>query len=84
MRTQLILIPVVIGAGFLLASRVGSVGSDIVLPGPDVQDKIKEYANKWGLEFALVKAFAKVESNFNPNAKNPADRSYGLMQITPA
>ena len=83
MKTQLLLIPVVIGAGFLLASRVGSVGSDIVLPGDVVQGKIKEYASKWGLEFSLVKAIAKVESNFNPMAKNPSDPSYGLMQITP-
>jgi len=44
---------------------------------------ITSKANSWGLEPALVKGIVKVESNFNPKAKNPADPSYGLMQITP-
>ena len=49
----------------------------------DVIERINYHANKWGLEVALVKAIAKAESNLNPMAKNPADPSYGLMQITP-
>jgi soluble lytic murein transglycosylase len=39
---------------------------------------------KYDIEPALVKAIIKVESDFNPKAKNPSDPSYGLMQITPA
>lgn len=45
--------------------------------------KITLKAESWGVEPALVKAIVKVESNFNPKAKNPLDPSYGLMQITP-
>jgi len=40
-------------------------------------------SRQWGVESALIRAIIKVESNFNPRARNPADPSYGLMQITP-
>lgn len=80
---RLILIPIVLVIGVLLSKRIGSIGQDIILPRVDVQERIIYHAKKWGLEVALVKAVAKVESNFNPRAKNPADPSYGLMQITP-
>jgi len=50
---------------------------------PELEGFIIYKANQWGLEPALVKAIARVESNFNPSARNPADPSYGLMQITP-
>ncbi len=45
--------------------------------------QITSRAEFWNVEPALVKAIVRVESNFNPTAKNPADPSYGLMQITP-
>lgn len=80
---KLTLIPVVLIVGLLLAKRLESVGQDIILPDVNVQERIIYHAKKWGLEVALVKAVAKVESNFNPIAKNPSDPSYGLMQITP-
>lgn len=45
--------------------------------------KIRRKAGEYLLDPALVWAIAKTESNFDPRAKNPADPSYGLMQITP-
>ncbi|MCK4825215.1 transglycosylase SLT domain-containing protein [bacterium] len=80
----LILLPFVFAALLYLSNRMGVMGSIVERSGVDVQAKITHYANEWGLEMALVKAVAKVESNFNPMAKNPSDPSYGLMQITPA
>jgi soluble lytic murein transglycosylase-like protein len=44
---------------------------------------IADNANRYGVEEALVRAIIKVESDFNPNAVNPSDPSYGLMQIMP-
>ena len=79
----LMLIPAVLLAGLVMAKRVKNVGQDIILPQIDIQNLIIEKAKHWNLDLALVKAIVKVESDFNPNAKNPADPSYGLMQITP-
>lgn len=83
MRAVLIVIPLVIAMGIFLVTKMGM--SEIVSPvSVDVQERIAYHAEQWRLEPALVKAIAKVESNFNPAAKNPSDPSYGLMQITPA
>jgi soluble lytic murein transglycosylase-like protein len=59
-----------------------------ILPGakgltPELESVMASKADQYGVDRALVKAIARVESNFNPRAKNPADPSYGLMQITP-
>ncbi|MBA7659361.1 hypothetical protein ES703_67338 [subsurface metagenome] len=54
-----------------------------IISREEIDERIAYHASLCGLEPALVKAIAKVESNFNPRAKNPADPSYGLMQITP-
>lgn len=60
-----------------------------VVGSSEIMSKIESKANSWGLEPALVKAVAKVESNFNPLARNferspeDYDDSFGLMQITP-
>jgi len=82
---RFLIVPITLIALLYLAKVAGTVGKDFVLPGVsvDVQERIEYHANQWGLEVALVKAVAKVESNFNPKAKNPLDPSYGLMQITP-
>jgi len=45
---------------------------------------IMRKANKYTVAFPLLKAVVKVESDFNPQARNPLDPSYGLAQITPA
>lgn len=50
---------------------------------PSIDAMIVYAANKHRVEAALVKAVAMTESSLNPRAKNPADPSYGLMQIMP-
>ena len=78
----LIIVPTVIVALVFLSTKIGAIG--IVKPqAVDVQERIAYHAKQNGLDFSLVKAVAKVESNFNPLAKNPSDPSYGLMQVTP-
>lgn len=59
-----------------------------ILPGekgltPELERLMADKADQYGVDRVLVKAVAKVESNFNPRAMNPADPSYGLMAITP-
>jgi len=50
---------------------------------PNGFDKhIRDAADIYGLDFALVKAVVQVESNFNPNAVSHAG-AIGLMQIMP-
>lgn len=44
---------------------------------------IEENAKRYAIDPALIRAIIKVESNFNPNAANPSDPSYGLCQIMP-
>lgn len=85
----LIMIPVFIAGLLFLSTKMGVAG--IVSPkAVDVQERIAYHANQWNLEVALVKAIAKVESNFNPTARNyeksssDHDDSIGLMQISPA
>ena len=66
---------------YAVASKQGVFGSNLT---PELESLIVSKAKEWKLSPALVKAHARVESNFNPMAKNPSDPSYGLMQITPA
>lgn len=82
---KFLILPFAIVTLIYLAKVAGRVGQDIIFPGAgvDVQERIFYHAKEWGLEVALVKAVARVESNFDPKAKNPSDPSYGLMQITP-
>jgi len=41
----------------------------------------KKHARLHGVDWKLLKAIAQVESSENVNAENPADPSFGLMQI---
>lgn len=41
-------------------------------------------AARWGVSENWIKAVIQVESAWDPNAVNPADPSYGLMQISKA
>lgn len=47
----------------------------------DYDELIYTYTSKYGLEFSLVKALIKVESDFNPKACSKKN-ARGLMQIT--
>lgn len=85
MKTAIILIPAILAAGVFLSTKLGGAGV-----APSVQARIAYHAKANDLPKPLVKAFAKVESNFNPKARNfekspeDYDDSIGLMQITPA
>jgi soluble lytic murein transglycosylase-like protein len=46
-----------------------------------LEDLYQCHGRQKGLDPMLLKAIAIVESSENPNAKNPADPSYGLMQL---
>ena len=50
---------------------------------PDVINAVQGWSVSLGLNPAWVAAHCKVESAWNPDATNPADPSYGLMQVTP-
>ena len=41
----------------------------------------QKYGDQFGVDWRLVKAAAQHESNENPDAVNPSDPSYGLMQV---
>lgn len=88
MKRALILIPavgsfVLLTAVFAQAKSTLKSKSNGKISLDGVQDKIKQYAEDWGVDPALVKAIAFVESSFNPYNVNPSDPSWGLMQITP-
>jgi len=75
-----VILLVVFGIASLLAVR--QVRAKVNLT-PELNALIISKAKEWKLNPALIKAHARVESGFDVNAKNPADPSYGLMQITP-
>jgi len=48
----------------------------------DYDKLISEYANKYGMEFAIIKAIIRAESGFNPKAVSRKG-ARGLMQLMP-
>jgi len=82
---NILAIPIALIAVLFILNRVGNIGSGIVPPQStdDIKILIAKKAREWDIDPPLLKAVVRVESNFNPRAKNPADPSYGLMQITP-
>jgi hypothetical protein len=47
----------------------------------NVEPLIQKAAQTHGVPGDLIKAVAKIESNFNPNAKNPSSTAAGVMQM---
>ncbi len=72
------------GASFQkeLESRVGS-GTQSAGSTESMDDIFQEAADRFGLSVKLLKAVAKAESNFNPNAVSSAG-AQGVMQLMPA
>jgi soluble lytic murein transglycosylase-like protein len=56
--------------------RLGDVGAWRALA--------ERVGRRYGVDPALILAIIEVESGGNPQAANPADPAYGLMQVTPA
>lgn len=67
--------------GFLMLIK--DTGEDIkeIVTETRLEPLYRKHANKQGLDWRLLKAIAIVESSENPNARNPADPSTGLMQV---
>jgi len=60
-------------------SRLGRVGTDNEF---STLDELYQFmGRKHAVDWRLLKAIAIVESSENPNAINPSDPSYGLMQV---
>lgn len=66
-----------------IKGSVSEVRSSVSSTTETIDTIIGSASRRWGVEAALIRAVIKVESDFNPNAVNPNDPSYGLMQITP-
>lgn len=49
--------------------------------GVNLDDVYKEQGMRFNVDWKLLKALAIVESSERPEVKNPADPSFGLMQI---
>lgn len=47
------------------------------------QDLIRTIASNYGIDYELVLAIIKTESNFNPNQIGDYGNSFGLMQVQP-
>lgn len=71
-----------VGAIILLFVMSKQIQAESFIPISEIERKIFLYAKANGIEPAIVMAVVRTESNFNPNAKNPSDPSFGLMQIT--
>lgn len=81
-------------AGLLLMARKSSAAPFYDFSGvataadpPDwsgsIDSMISYAASKYHVDANLVRAVAMTESSLNPNAVNPSDPSYGLMQVMP-
>lgn len=54
---------------------------DLPIPKYDLTMIYKKYGQQYQIDWMLIRAITLQESSENPNAVNPADPSYGLMQI---
>jgi soluble lytic murein transglycosylase-like protein len=77
--TVLIFFAAVIGYFLLTPKGTTAMGKTKTSASFDLM--INNASVKYGVEAALIKAIIRQESNFDPNAENPNDPSYGLMQV---
>jgi soluble lytic murein transglycosylase-like protein len=75
-------------AVFLLVKNAGaftvSTGpavAPIRTGGVPYAEDIAKASSRWSVNQAIIKAIIKKESDFDPDAVNPNDPSYGLMQV---
>lgn len=63
-------------------SNLNDNGSPVTVSlGTALDTVYQTWGARHGVDWRLLKAIAIVESGENPNAKNPSDPSYGLMQV---
>lgn len=79
MAARLIIILLIV-AGLFLMGRKALANERAQLNG-SIDSIFKLYGQKNDLDWKLLKAIATIESSLNASAVNPADPSYGLMQI---
>ncbi len=73
----------------LVVPKKAQAAEPKILDPNSIDAIILENSKRYGVHAPLIRAFIRVESNFNPHAINPVSASnavisYGLMQITPA
>lgn len=68
---------IIIAAGVLIMMTI----SINTMAQPMIDALYQKHGKEKGIDPMLLKAIAIVESSENPNAVNPEDPSYGLMQI---
>jgi soluble lytic murein transglycosylase-like protein len=74
-----------IGVGLFIAKKLyagdGGTSEKDETAGMNKDELYLYWGKHYGVEPLLIKAVAFVESGENPNAKNPAEPSYGIMQV---
>lgn len=78
----------IIAAGIMLAAigifsslKTAAKASAPVVTPLSLDDLYHKHGTFKGLDWRIIKAIAIIESNENPQAINPTDPSYGLMQV---
>lgn len=79
MVARLIIVLLVIVGLFFLTTRKAT--ASMTVKKETLDEIFKKHADRNGLDWKLLKAIGMQESSLNPKAINPADPSYGLMQI---
>ena len=83
MGVILVVIGSILAFFLVLPKKMAGAVATVVATGNSVDEIISENSRRYGVEAALIKAIIRQESNFNANAVNASDPSYGLMQIMP-
>lgn len=72
----------IIGLGLLFIGFLASmIGMKDNMPKSDFTPLYRKWGARHSVDPELLRAIAIVESGENPNALNPSDPSYGLMQV---